>query len=163
MNSRINPYYYCDYYLVVILSKKGTYVKGLGAPPSGLEPDMALQSRPARASWASGLVADEQAQHQQLFVGASNNAHEGQPAQPTDDGPSTLAHGTDPSPTIVASPSVQPTSVEDFIASLKLSLEKPRMWMCRAAVIDLLPSPSTTTRTRRSRPSGSCSANGSHR
>jgi hypothetical protein len=36
MNSRINPYYYCDYYLVVILSKKGTYVKGLGAPPSGL-------------------------------------------------------------------------------------------------------------------------------
>jgi hypothetical protein len=128
-----------------------------------LEPDMALQSSPPRVSWASGLVADEQAQHQQLSVGASNNAHEGQPAQPTDNGPSTLAHGTDPPPTVAASPSVRPTYVEDFIASLKLSLEKPHMWMCRAAVIGLLPSPSTVTRTRRSRPSGSCSANGSHR
>jgi hypothetical protein len=35
-----------------------------------LEPDMALQSSPPRASWASGLMADEQAQHQQLSVGA---------------------------------------------------------------------------------------------
>jgi hypothetical protein len=73
-------------------------------------------------SWASGLLADEQAQHQQLSVRASNNAHEGQPVQPTSDGPSTR---DGPPPTsAAASPSVQPTSVKDFIAGLKLSLEK---------------------------------------
>jgi hypothetical protein len=74
------------------------------------------------------MVANEQAQYQHLSVEASNDAndaHEGQPAQPTDDGPSTLVHGTDPPPTFVtASPSAQPTSVEDFIAGLKLPLEK---------------------------------------
>jgi hypothetical protein len=93
-----------------------------------LETDMARQSSPPRASWASGLLADEQAQHQQLSIGASNDAHEGQPAQPFDNSPSTLVHGTDPSPTscsVTASPSVEPTSVEDFIADLKLPLEVP--------------------------------------
>ena len=121
---------------------------------------MVLQSSPPRASWTSGLVADEQAQHQQLSVGASNDEHEGQPAQPTDDGPSALVHGTDPPPTsVAASPSVQPTSVEDCIAGLKLPLEvpliqlPPRRHVSRvrvenlvpAAMIDLLRSPSTAT------------------
>jgi hypothetical protein len=44
-----------------------------------LDTDMAWQSSPPRMYWASGLLADEQAQHQQLSIRASNDAHEGQP------------------------------------------------------------------------------------
>ena len=42
-----------------------------------LEPDMELQISPPQASWASGLVVDEQAQLQQLSIGASSDTHEG--------------------------------------------------------------------------------------
>lgn len=52
---------------------------------------------------------------------------EGSPStQPTYDGTSAMIHGMDPAPTAVAaSTSVQPTSVGDFFASLKLPLEQP--------------------------------------
>ena len=67
-----------------------------------LEPDMELQISPPQASWASGLVVDElelmvwptamaanrgdipmcaQLPPQQLFVGATSQAHEAQPQQ----------------------------------------------------------------------------------
>ena len=67
-----------------------------------LEPDMALQSSPPQVCWASGLVADHhelmvwptamaanrgdipmcaQLPPQQLFVGATSQAHEAQPQQ----------------------------------------------------------------------------------
>ena len=54
-----------------------------------------------------------EAQPQQLSLGSSDGDHEGQPTQPLNNGPSTPVHRT------------EPTSVEDFIAGLKLPLEKP--------------------------------------
>ena len=44
---------------------------------SVLVSDRGLQSCLPQGSWASGLVADEQALHQQLSVGDSNDAHDG--------------------------------------------------------------------------------------
>jgi hypothetical protein len=51
--------------------------------------------------------------HPQLDVDVCTNI-DGQPVQPTDDGPSTPVHGVD-----------TPPSVEDFIAGLRLPLEVP--------------------------------------
>jgi hypothetical protein len=96
--------------------------------PQVLEQDMAPQSAPPQACWPSGLVDDEhelmlsvgatgqahEAQPQQPSVRAYDDAHVGLPDQPTDDGSSTPVHETD-----------SPPSVEDFIAGLKLPLEVP--------------------------------------
>jgi hypothetical protein len=60
---------------------------------------------------ATGLALEAETQH--LSVGADAVANDGQPVQPTDDGPSTPVHGMD-------SP-----SVEDFIAGLNLPLVTP--------------------------------------
>jgi hypothetical protein len=71
---------------------------------------------------------------QQLSVGAYDGAHDGQPDQPTDDGPSTPIHEMD-----------SPPSVEDFIAGLKLLLEMPliqsppRLRVSRVRVENLVP------------------------
>lgn len=91
----------------------------------------------------------------------SNDGHDEHPAQPTCDGSSAMVHGMDaPSTFAAALASAQPIS---FIASLKVPLEVPLIQSPpRLRVLDLLPSLSSATRTRKSRPSGSCLANGYH-
>jgi hypothetical protein len=60
---------------------------------------------------ATGLALEAKTQH--LSIGADTVANDGQPVRPTDDDPSTPVHGTNSS------------SIEDFIAGLKLPLVTP--------------------------------------
>jgi hypothetical protein len=80
-----------------------------------------------------------------------SNSLSGPPTTPTKGSPfsspaTVHQHGTEPPPTsAAASPSVQPTSVKDFIAGLKLSLEKtliqspPRLCVSCMRVKNLVP------------------------
>jgi hypothetical protein len=83
----------------------------VGASPGGVD----VGFSPPAGAHAAASTPVKQSARQAAVAGSS-----------TVTSPSTtLVHGTDPPTPIATSPSVQPISVEDFIASLKLPLEKP--------------------------------------